>query len=372
MRRPKPVTDTRMPGPYRLWLLALASLMGAVAGEARARPAIDIVRLLDVATIGDWVLGCDNSGRCTMVGHAELADPNHVVANSTRSMAIRIAFGPRDGRARAMTFIPDRQLTEQVVDGIDWTGPFVIATPRASGEPLRVPFGRRDLAGREAETVLRRLRAGRPLVATDPVGGGARLRFPYVGFEDAYREVLRRQREIAAWRRQARQADGAVRLVRVVPAIVSGVPAVRAAQMDWCPAGIDARNLSLYDLGARRRLWAHHCPGEGRNRLSRWFLQDGQGDGARVAAFPRDFGPTTADTRRALPNASFDFDFGVLRSILFHAPAEDCGRAMVWGWTGEAFVLIERRIMPVCSGLAREDWIVTYRRPVAGGGPRAP
>lgn len=371
MRRHKQMTDARMPRTYRLWLLALAALMGAVAGEARARPAIDIVRLLDVATIGDWVLGCDNNGRCAMVGHADLADPNHIVANSTRSMAIRIEVGPPERHAIAMAFIPDRQLIEQVVDGIDWTGPFVIAPPRAGGEPLRVAFSRRDLADRETAAILRRLRDGRSLVATDSVGGGERLRFPYVGFDDAYREVLRRQREIATWRRQARPADGTIRLVRVVPAIVSGVPAVRAAQMDWCPTGIDARNLSLYDLGQRRRLWAHHCPGEGHNPMSRWFIQDGQGDGARVAAFPRDFGPTTADTRRALPNATFEFDFGVLRSILFYAPAEDCGRSMTWGWTGDAFVLLERRIMPVCNGLARGDWIVTYRRPVAGGGARA-
>lgn len=366
----KPLRDGRgrqVSRTYAPWLLALASLAGAVPGKAATPLAVDIVGLLDIATIGDWVVGCDNTARCTMVGHADLADPNHVVANTTRSMAIRIELGPADRRAIAMAFIPDGQLTEQIVDGIVWSGPFTIAATDAGSEPIRVPFGRRELADREVDAVLRRLRAGTPLFATDPVSGGERLRFPSVGFDEAFREVSRRQREILAWRRRARPRDTAVTLVRVVPAIVSGVPAVRAAQMDWCAAGIDAGNLSLYDLGERRRLWRHDCPSGGRNPLSRWFIQDGRGDGARLAAFPRDFGPTTADNQRALPNATFDFDFGVLRSFLFHSPAEDCGRAMVWGWTGEAFVLIERRIMPVCKGLATGDWIVTYRRPAAAG-----
>ena len=350
------------------WLAVMALLCGrpALSQESGLSPQAEAVELamqaFEPATLGDWQLACDNHARCTLLGHAGMADPNQVVGNDTRSMAVRIEVAA-GGEVERLAFIPDEQVTAQAVVGVSWTAHFVLAVDPLGGEALHIPFGRSELAGGELALVLRHLGGGTPLFAADRLTGELRIRLPHAGFADALAEVRRRQAHVLHWRALLDPDDGPVRLVRAAPAIVSGVPEVTAAQMDWCPAGIDAANLVAYDLGPAGRLWRHDCPFDGRNRWSRWFLAAPGASTADVMMLPRTSGFTTAESGASLPNAMFDFDFGVLRSVnRAIAGREDCGRMVVWGWTGQAFVVLERRIAVVCGGLDLPDWLVTWSR----------
>ncbi len=56
-------------------------------------------------------------------------------------------------------------------------------------------------------------------------------------------------------------------------------------------------------------------------------------------------------------------DFGIIRSANYSLLGqEDCGTAMVWGWTGRDWVVLEQRMMTACMGLAVSDWPVIWRR----------
>ncbi len=54
---------------------------------------------------------------------------------------------------------------------------------------------------------------------------------------------------------------------------------------------------------------------------------------------------------------------GIVVLIRAKTPARDCGVFERWGHTGTGtnFVLVERREMPVCNGIAQQHWIQTYR-----------
>jgi hypothetical protein len=61
-----------------------------------------------------------------------------------------------------------------------------------------------------------------------------------------------------------------------------------------------------------------------------------------------------------LADAVFDFDFGVLRTLQPRGGRQDCGVARAWAFTGSGWLLLDRREMPLCIGLAPAHWIVTH------------
>lgn len=348
-------------------LLAVPGLVdGTAAAQMAAPDRATSDRIFITRQRGDWVYGCDPSNRCTMVGHANLADPNHITGNRTRTMAIRIEMGPVGARAMTMELIPDRGPANGVVDGIDWSGRFTLSTRTTQGAEIAVPFARHTPSAAEQRAIILAMQQGRVLRATNPLGGNAEIIFPAVGFSDVYEAVRTRQTWVADWQTQHRDFTRPRAVYRGLPAIVSGYPAVNATMMDWCGSGEDANDLQQFTLQRGAALWAHHCPvDDGMNRLSRWYVVPEASRDVQPAVLPDAGGATSLMHGRYLPNASYDFDLGVLRSYRYDSPAHDCGVMMVWGWTGGDFLLIERREMPVCQGLSSTDWIRTYWRPVA-------
>lgn len=337
---------------------------------------------------GDWVYACDNRAWCTLIGHDGLANPNRVVGNDTRSLALRLWIDPQ-GQVGRLEFIPDRQVITDEGSPIDWRTAFPLAIPNLRGQPVTMPFTRGELGGTDMAAVVAFLRHGQRLEAVDPQTGVTRLRLPWAGFADAMADIRRRQRAVLRWQRVARPDMGEVRLRQLLPIMVSGVPPVTAEQMDWCATGIAAADLRAFDLGAAGQLWQHLCPGNQRNAtLSRFFMvATGGGEpremaqrgemGANLSSsvllpsgealvlrLPGEMGTTTADRGWFWPNATVEADFGVIRSTNFSLLGEeDCGTAMVWGWTGGDWVVLEQRVMTVCNGLAVSDWPVIWRRP---------
>jgi hypothetical protein len=238
-----------------------------------------------------------------------------------------------------------------------------VVIPNLRGQPVTMPFARGELGGTDIAAVVTFLRRGELLEAVDPATGDTRLRLPWVGFADAMAEVRRRQRAVQRWLRVVRPNLSEVRLRAGVPFMVSGVPPVTAEQMDWCGSGIDADDLAAFDLGPAGQLWQHTCNGDARNpSLVRYFVAR-PGDEAQVLRLPGEMGTTTADSGWFWPNATFEADFGVIRSVNYgQAEGADCGRSMVWGWTGQDWVVLEQRMMTACTGLAASDWPVTWRR----------
>lgn len=337
---------------------------------------------------GDWLFTCDNRAWCTVIGHDGLANPNRVVANDTRSLALRLWVDPQ-GQVARLEFIPDRQVTVESEAGIDWRTPFPLAIPNLRGHPVTMPFARGELGGTDIAAVVRFLRRGIVLAAHDPATGDTRLRLPWVGFADAMAQVRRRQRAVQRWLRIVQPDQSEVRLQALVPVMVSGVPPITAAQMDWCAAGIDAADLRAFDLGNDGQMWQHVCAGTGRNATLSRFFRVGPGEGvpeemshrgemghglantvplgpdgrALVFRLPGEMGMTTAQHGWFWPNASVEADFGVIRSTNYSLLGqEDCGTAMVWGWTGQDWVVLEQRMMTACMGLAVSDWPVTWQR----------
>ncbi len=320
-------------------------------------------RALEVATIGDWQLACDNTARCTMLGHADFADPNHVVANTTRSLGIRLEVGAQ-GEVDKLEFIPDEQVIREGGEEIDWSGPFVLSIDNLRGSPVEVPFNRVVLAPTERGLLVDHLRGGLPLTGTDQQSGELRLRFPYVGFAEALEEIRRRQGHITQWREAVQPDDGPVHLVRGTPVIISGRPAVTAEQMDWCGSGIDAFDLLAFAMGDGPQVWQHSCPvSDGRNRWSRWFQVTPGVRPAQVIRFAPAPGFQEGEAGSQLPNATFEADFGIIQSYNYAWPGrEDCGSRVIWGWTGADFVPLERRVSLACRGIGASDWLVTWRR----------
>lgn len=315
---------------------------------------------------GDWLLSCDNRAWCTLIGHDGLANPNRVVANDTRSLALRLWVNPQ-GQVARLEFIPDRQVTEEPVAGIDWRTPFRLAIPNLRGQPVTMPFSRGELGGTDIAAVVTYLRRGRVLEAVDPVSGQTRLRLPWVGFADAWEEVRRRQRLVQRWLRVVRPDLSEVRLQVMLPIMVSGVPPVTAEQMDWCGSGIDAADLAAYDLGSAGQLWQHTCAGDARNERTVRYFAVRPGQEAQVLRLPGEMGETMAQHGWFWPNATVEADFGVIRSINYSWPGQDnCGTSAVWGWTGQDWVVLEQRMMTACTGLAASDWPVTWRRSSVG------
>lgn len=109
-----------------------------------------------------------------------------------------------------------------------------------------------------------------------------------------------------------------------------------------------------YRLGAETKLWRVACKGAGRNDLSVWFID--RGDGPSLLELPDATGPV-------LPAAQADPRAGVIRSLDSGGPNQDCGVIRYWGWTGEksGFRPIERLEMPFCFGLPERHWLRTLR-----------
>ncbi|CAH0256197.1 DUF1176 domain-containing protein [Roseomonas sp. CECT 9278] len=309
-----------MPHPPRLaaalvlaWLLAPAP--GAADGLQRH---------------GDWLMGCTDTGRCTLVGLP-------MAAPGTTRLALRIEVAATANAAVAIEAIPldDRPLP----DGGVSVGPF---PPDAPAPRHILPRSRGSLPDDWAAAWLAQLLRGDPLAASPPV----RLPDP-AGFRAAWMALMRARLPAP----QALAMHAPHPRNRLAPAIEALPPAP-------LPGSPCAGALRQFDLPGGGRLWSIACAGA---RLH-WFGAPPGGQPAPLA-LPDGDRPARAAGTEGLAASVFDFDFGVLRAQDHPAGREDCGTIRAWAWDGAGWFLLARREMPVCAGLDTSAWVATHGAP---------
>lgn len=329
--------------------LALAPII------ARAAPAAP--RDGPTRTFGDWLAACDNGGDCSVYGFG--ADD---------SQATLLLALPR-GSAPAVTLIlqPDPALRPVSIRlQATHRGPAVtvrLAAGRAAGRNGGASRG--ILSAGEVAALLPGLRGGGRLllVALPGPGGHAQpvgaIRLSGAGA--ALDWIADRQRHppeplpVAA---SAPAVDIAQPDPRHVPAVVAGLPAVRACrrQDDDDPAA----DTAAWALGGSVSLWRIAC-GSGNFDRDTLFVLQGPRPGE---AAPAAFGSLAGMMQRPpgmLANAETTPDG---RELIATEPSRglgDCGDVRSYRWDGMRFRLREARLMTACRGLAPEDWPLVYR-----------
>jgi hypothetical protein len=292
-------------------LLALGAAIPAAAGPPQRH--------------GDWVMGCDQAGRCTLVGLPS--------AEAAARLAIRIEVDAAPRGAPRVDLIPLGSPRGAVA-----LGPFPPSAPALRHD---LPGGRIGLTEAWAAAWIALLFQGRAIEAqpADPDAPAPALPDPG-GFS-------------AAW--VALAAARAAALRHPAPPPHRLAPAREAIPPAPLPGAPCAGALRQFALPGGARLWSLAC---GAGRLH-WFLAPARGAPAPLS-LPDGGRPALAAGLAGLAGSGFDVDAGILRAEDRPQGREDCGIARAWGWDGAGWALLERREMPVCGGLDRADWIPSW------------
>jgi hypothetical protein len=86
-----------------------------------------------------------------------------------------------------------------------------------------------------------------------------------------------------------------------------------------------------------------------------FFLGDERGRNLKRIKFPEPPGAGQASDD-LLINASFDPKTQILSMFSKGRGIADCGQTTNWAWTGKAFVVSSEDTMPICRGVASDDW----------------
>lgn len=348
------------------------ALLIAVAGmPAAAQPGED---LETSAASSDWVGGCDNHGRCTMIGRLDRA-PGETgsMMPGDRPVMLRIESLARAMRPIRVRMIPQALPSAPFDDPARYDGPYLLSVLPGSGSPAMIQNIATDLTPDTAELVYSALLTGHSLMAV-PLSSNAvpsRLRFAEIGFADLWVRLdsiaaaqLRRNRA----HRRVQRAPVPLVAARELPLEMTGVARVPPLPFNercsWL-IGVDYQ-LRRFDLGQGRELWQLRCADAGRNPVTHFYLRGPEAGMAVPVSLADALGNAVAQGNQGLPNAGFEFDFGVIRATRHDGDGEDCGVSWTWGWTGETFVLIEQLEMPRCFGADSPDWIAVYRRNAVG------
>ena len=333
-------------------LTLLASLCLAEGGPAAAAPD---ARPGTLRTFGDWVVGCDNGGRCAMVSLVpEQEEPPVAFLRLTREAgpdgAISIQLSPQDRENEGTVEVV-------AVDGRE------IAGRSADG----------GYNGALAETIARALPAGKSLAIRTAAGAGI---VSLAGSSAALRYIDAEQGraggETAIVARGPAPAS-AVRPGPPLPTITALIPSGKAAPVS--PAQYEAmRRLGGCDLdetssvaaepersplGAGKTLVLLPCSAGAYNLISAIFVVD-HGKVA-PAAFDAPSG-FTAESGELPTVVNGSFDVGLLNSYAKGRGLGDCGVGQSFVWDGSRFRLAEQSEMNECRG--NTDYIVTWRTTV--------
>lgn len=342
-------------------MLATASM------PASAQPGEDM-RLVD--SFGDWAGGCDNQGRCTMIGWARDGE----LDSGERPMLLRVEFLHDAPHPTRITVAPQPATSRVLLSRLEYPGPYAFNFTGADARPMLVEERGETLPQATARQLYTQLFVGIPVHAAHPRAPSQRMRFAQDGFGDvlvSLRSIgaaqLRRHR---AHRRDQRRAMPVLAATELPVEPVTGVmrlPPVPLNGLCSLLTGVPYQ-LRRFGLGGGggRELWQLGCAQRDRNPVNLFYLRDqGAGQGAALM-LPTADGSSLVASDGGVPNAGFDFDFGVIRGVRFDGPRDDCGTSWIWGWNGAAFVLLEQREMPRCAGLEPSDWIPVYSRPAQG------
>ncbi len=306
----------------------------------------------ELRQFANWIVGCDNRAECTAIGMAAgSANP------AAPSVAIRI--GVDRTSLSGFSF----EIIRLPADSADLRPIVISCLPCAGG-----PGGNRiDLVGRRIDFTdmrgarwLDRIGQGQAITATWPDGTPGTM-IDTLAFLEAWKHLARTRgalmREVLA-QGTAEESRRAGPAVEVMP---SGSPAIEPA-LRRCPAAADAASYREFALPGNARLWSLTCR-KGSVASLHWFqAEQPVGEPSPLLLPDAERGQINAGDP-GFAESVFDFDFGILRARSGPADREDCGIQRAWGWNGRTWVLLERREMPACIGLASSDWVRTYAAP---------
>lgn len=350
----------------------IIALLIAVVGIPTAAQPGEVLETS--AASGDWMGGCDNRGRCTMIGRLDRGpDEAGALAPGDKAVMLRIAFLAGAAQPERVSMMSQPFGSPQLNDATPYEGPFLLSVLPGSGTPAMIRSTDMDLPPDTAQLVYTALLSGHSLMAMAQASNAvpSRLRFPESGFAELWVRLdsigaaqLRRNRA----HRRIQRAPVPLVAGRELPLEMTGVARVPPLPFNprcsWL-AGVDYE-LRRFDLGQARELWQLRCAQPGRNPTTYFYVRGPEGGMAEPIRLTDALGDAVSQADGGLPNASFEFDFGVIRAGRFDGEALDCGTGWTWGWTGETFVLIEQQEMPRRFGLERADWIPVYRRDAVG------
>lgn len=335
----------------RRYVLAASLVCAASAG---AQP-------FTLRAFDEWVVACDNIGRCSLLNMGPLAQARARAAPATSPARICIHHPPGPGRDTTIHLTlgrpgppagaPQRFLR---IAGPAGTSPDI---------PL-VSRSRRDwqVPPRFVPDIIAALLDGGEALLLAP-GGQVLERIAIDGINDAMdiSEAWRLRDDVAS-------QDG------VLTAPLRPLPPGRAPSAQTlalgaaaCGAGPDAWTGHGL-IGDRTRpdrvLWVARCdmpPGTS----DAYFVIENQDGSSAPVAFP---GRDPADMRDGvIDNAEFEPEVGLLREF-WHATTppqsgEACMVQRLWGWSGRAFERLSERRSLSCMGSGAVWLAVTYARP---------
>ncbi|TSB02383.1 DUF1176 domain-containing protein [Sphingorhabdus contaminans] len=359
-------------------VVSAVSFLSPTAYAKSLHPDFQLMRG-GVQQYGDWLVGCDNNAECTMIGFPKRAIMRELDVAS-KEMAVQISLSGSDDAAPVVELVPF---------GVDIAGK---ATAYSSGRfvlnveyevaAISIPhgFSRQALLPMEAAAVVKHLQGNKRLTGKALSNNTVIVRFPEAEFNRAFTTMQSRRAQLLKIR--ADQAiddlpgelpDGSTmpvagKLKRIVAreTIVSGFVPILAEGR--CKNDFMA-NPRQFHFANGAILWSFECTMAGGLTRTHWDMAPS----AVALSAPVDLPEPRDGKVRAgidgLDGVAFDWDFGILRSYQYLDGREDCGTFRAWGFTASGWQLLERREMPLCKGIASDQWIRTYYLPTEGGGP---
>lgn len=306
-------------------LFLLSTLVSWPAAQAKSlRPD----HRLDGVTLrfGSWALGCSNLRVCTAIA------PVREAGNGDQAAHVRLTFTAIKAQPHAAAIVREEEPAE-------------------------------DLSAEAAQSLVRDLLNPLTHSATYASPRGDRFAVPRDGFA-ALTQAL------SLWRAAPPQQLRSLETVTPLPARPlrdAQVPPVVAKAGRLCPKNHSAAPPQAWQGAGGTQLWQVHCANEGTNSISLWFYSSAPGATTEPIRFEDRDGPAEA------LNSQLDAETGTLHMVHYFGGQyiyrhEDCGIYRSYGWTEKGLKLIEKRFMPFCgTGIAAEDWIITYQAALLNG-----
>lgn len=149
-----------------------------------------------------------------------------------------------------------------------------------------------------------------------------------------------------------------------LPAAVEALPEVRQCRTDTAFSDYLQKAVLAARLSPETELWGVPCDSGAYNAMYDFYLTGPNGTNPRKAEFPswepreRTEGDIFGD---GLVNPVFDAGNNTVRHFFRGRGIGDCGTIQSWGWTGEAFVLVQERFMGNCWGMPSNLWPTIWR-----------
>ena len=361
----------------RASLVAAALVLAASAAQAEDSKPVEWIAP-EVSEFSDWSVACDNIRDCTavsvsraFVARIDTTDPGDY---ALPMLWVKRAAGPQ---AQTRVFV-DTTVWGEVGAG---EGPASLhiytpcdgdCTSRAYRllwlEPGRYELAQGDVAAFLAESTTTsraatRFADGRMHGIITTAGLTAALRY----IDEAQE---RRGSVTAIFAKGPKPASAVpppprrphVRVLRGEEVTAQGPPAIEtavlAAAAQHCPdAPVDSPDPASvrFRLANGQFLWGLACSADHHTPRRLWLIETSAG-GIAPFLMPRPE-QGRAPEMPLLPNSDFD-----PRSGLITAYSDGkCGWRRRWGWTGDAFVMIDAVEMPACHGIPLHQWLQTYR-----------